>query len=155
MEQPKKKRNAWIIAVLIVLLLAPCTVGAQSANPADAILGEWIAPDKDGKFNIYKSGGKYYGKVIWMKDAYDNNGKLKLDVKNPNPALRSQPIVGSDSFLAFTYNTGEQKWEGKVYDCRTGDTYTAFIKLSNKYVMEVHGYIMFSWLGKSVYFTRY
>lgn len=155
MEQRKKTRDAFIIAGMLLFALLPCNLAAQSANPADAILGEWIAPEKDGKFNIYKSGGKYYGKVTWMKEAYDKNGKLKLDVKNPNPALRGKPLVGSDTFLAFTYNAAENRWEGKMYDCRTGDTYTAFIKLSSKFVMEVHGYIMFSWLGKSVYFTRY
>ncbi len=126
------------------------------SQTADAILGEWFAPDKDGKFLFYKDKGKYYGKLIWIKETKDEQGNLKVDKKNPDPAKRNNPMVGTVIFSDFKWDSEELKWvDGKVYDARSGDTWSCEIRLPSNLVLEVRGYLVFSWLGKSAYFTRY
>lgn len=137
------------------LLFFILEAGCIAQNAADAILGEWYSPDKDGKFLFYKYNGKYYGKVTWIKDPNDANGKPITDKANPDPALRNRPLMGMDVFTHFIYDPEENKWvDGKVYDSRHGDLYSCNMKLISNLVLEVHGFVGFSWLGKSAYFTR-
>lgn len=140
-------------SVLIMVTLRAATL-AQSA--CDACLGEWFSPDKDGKFLFYKSNGTYYGKLIWVKETVDEYGKTKTDSKNPDPSKRNVPMLGLVIFKNFVWDSEESEWvNGTVYDARHGDTYSCKMSMSGKLVLEVRGYILVSWLGKSAYFTRY
>jgi uncharacterized protein (DUF2147 family) len=135
------------------LFLASHTLPAQTA---DAILGEWYSPDKDGKFLFYKSGDKYFGKVCWLREVNDETGKPKKDSHNSDPAKRNNPMMGTVIFSNFVWDPEEKEWvDGKVYDARNGDVYSCRIRLVSASVMEVRGYILFSWLGQSRYFTKY
>ena len=35
---------------------------------ADAIIGKWLNEDQDAHVQIYKESGKYYGKIVWLKE---------------------------------------------------------------------------------------
>lgn len=94
--------------------------------------------------------------MSWIKKNIDPaTGKPMLDKHNPNPALRSRPIIGLVLFYNFTYSTTKEKYiDGKLYDSDSGNTYSCWIKLIDKNVLELHGFVGFSLIGKSVYFTR-
>jgi uncharacterized protein (DUF2147 family) len=154
MSARKAFRRVLILTSIAAFVLMELSSVAQSA--ADAILGEWISPEKDGKFLFYKSNGKYYGKVSWLKEPNDASGKPKTDAANDDPAKRSVPMMGLIVFSGFVYDDEEKEWiDGKVYDARNGDLYSCRLRLVSNLLMEVRGYILFSWLGKSAYFTRY
>jgi uncharacterized protein (DUF2147 family) len=144
--------------LILISFYAFFLLGASSLaqNSCDDVLGEWFSPDKDGKFLFYKSNGSYFGKLIWLSEPKDKNGNLKVDKANPDPTKRNDPMMGVVVFKDFKWDPEEHEWvDGTVYDARYGDTYSCKIKLSSNLVMEVRGYILFSWLGKSAYFTRY
>jgi uncharacterized protein (DUF2147 family) len=146
-------RRVLFLICLLAFILVDAAGIAQ--NACDAILGEWFAPDKDGKFSFYKANGKYYGKVCWLSEVNDANGKPKVDAANHDPAKRTVSMMGLVVFNGFVWDEEDQEYtDGTVYDARYGDTYSCRIRV-NKLVMEVRGYILFSWLGKSAYFTRY
>lgn len=141
----------------IILLSVSLVLGSSglAQNAAEAILGEWYSPEKDGKFLFYKANGKYYGKLVWTKVPYDENGKPVTDKKNPDPAKRSHPLIGMNIFTDFVYDSEANEWiAGKVYDTRYGDTYCCKMKMISNLVLEVRGYILLPCLGQSAYFTR-
>ena len=67
---------------------------SKSQTKADDIIGIWLTAGKEpAKIQIYKSGEKFYGKIIWLKNPADN-GKPKVDGNNPDKSKRSNPVMG-------------------------------------------------------------
>lgn len=133
----------------IVASIAACLFLLQLAAQ-DQIIGKWWSPKKDGQIEIYKSGNKYFGKLIWGKDG------TKKDTKNPKEELRSRPLVGMDLFTNFTYNASDAQWvDGKIYDPESGKTYSCKIWLTDDgKTLNARGFIGFSLLGRTEKFTR-
>lgn len=126
------------------------TIVAQTGTkqPADAILGVWLTAKKDGKFQIYKVGNKYQGKLIW------GTGGDELDSKNPDPKLRNKELIGQTLLKDFVYD-GDGAWEeGTIYDPREGKTYDCILKLKNNNTLEVRGYVGISLFGRTETWTR-
>ncbi|HNZ42560.1 MAG TPA: DUF2147 domain-containing protein [Bacteroidales bacterium] len=157
---PAKPKS--IISVLLFAFLFCCFFllpnfsTAQNSYGSDALCGEWWTPERQGRIIFFKNGSTYSGKVAWMKKSIDpETGKPMLDKHNPNPSLRNRPITGMVLFYDFKYNASKDKYvDGSLYDSDHGNTYSCWIKLIDKDVLELHGYIGFSLIGKSVYFTR-
>ena len=145
------------LCVTFVSFLPGKTLFAQNIYGQDALCGEWWTPNNEGRIIFFKSGTTYSGKVSWFKVPNDpETGKPKLDKHNPNPALRKRPVMGLVLFYNFEYNESKGKYiDGKLYDSNTGNTYSCWIKLIDKNTLELHGFIGFSLIGKSVYFTRF
>ena len=144
---------------LTVFIFLSGTAGflfAQNSYRADALCGEWWTPDNDGRIIFFKSGETYSGKVSGFKKPNDpETGKPRLDKHNPDPLLRNRPIMGMVLFYNFEYSASNDKYiNGNLYDSDHGKKYSCWIKLIDKNVLELHGFVGFSLLGKSVYFTR-
>lgn len=113
---------------------------------ADRIIGTYWSPDKDGKINIYKKNGKYYGKSIENKTPY-----LK-DIFNPDPKLRDKFVLGQDVFFDFVFEN-EEYVDGKVYNPLDGKVYNAYMWLEGNN-MKLRGFIGFSIFGQTKTFER-
>jgi len=124
---------------------------AQKLSP----LGMWTNADKKATFEIYKCGDKLCGKITTVAAPNDPaTGKPKLDKNNPDPKLRTQPLLGLVFMRDFSYDS-ENKWDdGKIYDPENGKTYSCYMKVLNATTMEVKGYIGFSVIGRSQTWTR-
>lgn len=96
------------------------------------------------------------GRITYIKKNIDpGTGKPILDKHNPDPKLRSRPVQNMVIINSFKYNDSKGKYvDGKLYDTESGKTYSCWIKMTSKDVLEVHGYVGFSLIGRSVYFTR-
>ncbi len=101
-----------------LLFLSVLCLMASLTSVAQTFVGQWLVEKKDAHVVIYKKGNKYYGKV------YKIGGykKTKLDVKNPNKALRSRKVQGLEFLTGFTLK-GKELVGGKLYDSRSGKTY--------------------------------
>lgn len=155
----EKMKLNFLKLLLVVVFLLPFKSGAVFTflnYEPDAICGEWWTPESDGKMFFYKSAGKYHAKVSWIKNPNDpETGKPRLDKKNPDPKLRNRPIMGLALFYDFVYDVKKQKYvDGNLYDSNSGNTYSCWFKMISNNVLELHGYIGFSLIGKSVFFTR-
>ena len=134
------------ISTIIMFLLIINLGKAQSVHK-DAILGEWLSEEKDGKVLIFKQGEKYFGKVVWGKSSG------KKDEKNPDPSLRNKDIIGSTILKDFSFKG--KSWEGgSVYDPNNGKSYSCTMKLKSNDELEIRGYIGISLLGRSTVWTR-
>ncbi|QNL49847.1 DUF2147 domain-containing protein [Olivibacter sp. SDN3] len=138
-----------IISLLSIVLFAS-TVFAQQAG---SIKGVWFNEEKDGKIEVYEKDGKYYGKLIWMKNSVESDGKTPLkDAKNKDSKLRSRPLLNAVILENFTYKDG--KWtSGKVYDPKSGKTYSSEMKMNGE-KLEVRGYVGSPAFGRTSVFTR-
>ncbi|KGE13820.1 DUF2147 domain-containing protein [Sphingobacterium deserti] len=73
-------------------------------QPADRIIGNWESMDADVKlkFTIFKSEGKYFGKLLWASNMFEEDGKTpKRDFKNPNNMLQSRSRQGIKNTRLF------------------------------------------------------
>lgn len=140
-----------IAFLLITLLFSTHVLLAQ-----DKILGNWLSEEKDGRIEIYKTGDKYSGKLVWGKDLVEADGKTpvkgRTDTKNSDPKLRSRPLLGLVLLTNFTYKDGE--WSGgKIYDPKSGKTYSCTMKLKGE-KLEIRGYVGLSMFGRTTVWTR-
>jgi uncharacterized protein (DUF2147 family) len=124
--------------------------------PADAILGKWLNEDQDAHIQIYKENGKYYGKIVWLKEPIDSlTGKPKLDDENDDESLRNQPVMGLVILKDFVYDGDDVEWEdGTIYDPKNGKTYDCYMNFGEDKTLKIRGYIGFSWIGRNTYWTR-
>lgn len=142
--------------ILLSLIIAVFTLGNLSAQDfkAEDILGLWFNEEKDAKVEIYVDNGKYFGKVVWLEEPNEENGKPKLDDENPDEELQKRPIMGLLLMIDFDYE-GDGEWEnGDIYDPKSGKTYSCYMKLESKEKLKVRGFIGVSWIGRTTYWTR-
>ena len=141
-----------LLKVLIALILLNNNIQAQTK--ADDIVGVWLTNGDDpAKIQIYKSGDKFYGKIIWLK-APLLNGSPKVDQNNPDKTKRTTPIIGLGLLSGFKFN-GDDAWKGgNIYDPQNGKTYSCNISLKDKNTLKVRGYIGISLLGRTEVWTR-
>ena len=82
-----------------LLLAAALTLVAAPAFAADPVEGEWLIQDKSGKVRIAPCPGRpdrMCGTTSLVKDP-----TKVLDAKNPDPALRTRPLLGQQTLREF------------------------------------------------------
>lgn len=117
----------------------------QAQSEADKIVGTYYSPDKDGKVQVFKENGKYYGKTI----AADEPRK---DTENPDPELRGRDVVGLVFLKGFIPKDGKYV-DGTIYDPANGKTYDCTMWLEDG-DLHARGYIGISLLGRTEVFER-
>ena len=139
---------------LATLMFLGMQLAAQS-HQANDILGHWFNEEKDAKVEIYQENGKYYGKVVWLEEPNEpDTGLPKLDDENDDPELQKRPIMGLLLMNDFVFD-GDDEWEdGEIYDPKSGNTYSCYMKFDSKDVLKVRGFIGISWIGRTTYWTR-
>lgn len=143
----KKRQVASILAFLFIGLVIQAK--AQSEN---AILGLWYNTEKTAKVEIVKTGSEYLGKIVWLQDP-NPEGMPAIDKQNANPKLRTRPLMGLAILDGLNYSGGMWK-DGEIYDPASGKTYSCELKLKSDSILEVKGYVGFSFVGRTVEWTR-
>ena len=116
--------------VIISLVLAMMSV----AGYAQSVVGKWVTEGGDSQVEIYQSGDKLNGKIVWLK-----KGDGQQDVHNPDKKLQSRKLVGVNILTGLTKNG--KKWEGgKIYNPMNGKTYKCAIWLEGN-TLKVRGYV--------------
>jgi uncharacterized protein (DUF2147 family) len=135
-----------------LLLINPSVLSAQVRT--DDIIGFWLTHgEKPAKVQVYKTDDRYAGKIIWLQFPVEN-GKPKMDNKNPEESKRSQPIVGLVIMNGFRFDSDGEWSDGKIYDPQNGKTYSCYLSLKDKNTLKVRGYIGISLLGRTEVWTR-
>ncbi len=143
-------KHLFTIIGLFAIFMGRVAVLQAQHNP-DTILGVWFNEEKDGKIKIYKENGKFFGKLVWV-DA-DKPDFTPYDEKNPDEELQKRKKVGIILLNDFIYD--DERWEdGTIYDPKSGKTYSCYMKLLDDGKLFVRGYIGFSLIGRTTYWTR-
>ena len=144
-------RIAAMARIAAAVLVASVALGAGAGEDVQArILGNWLTEGKDGIIQITRgAGGLYEGRIV------GGSHPGRVDEKNPDPALRGQPLLGA-VILQHLHYDGEGKWSaGSVYEPDTGRTYKCSVELIAPDQLKLRGFLGFSLLGKSQRWTRY
>jgi uncharacterized protein (DUF2147 family) len=150
----------FVTQALLVALTALFAT-AVLADGADAVVGMWLTKDGKARVEIVKYGETYAGKIVWLKepqypadDAKGMGGQTKVDRENPDPALRTQPIIGLPLVQGFKY-AGDNVWsDGSIYDPESGKTYSCKMTLMMDGTLRVRGYVGISLFGRTEIWTR-
>lgn len=138
-----------IISTLVFLLVSTFSF-AQ-----DGIIGTWYNTTKTGKIQISKTGNTFEGKLVWLEEPNDpDDGLPKRDKENPNTDLAKKPLLGINLLNNFEYDEDNVWEDGDIYDPENGKTYSCVLTLKDKDNLNVRGYIGFSLLGRTEYWTR-
>jgi len=142
--------------LLIILVLVLATAGLSMAQSAegDLILGVWESGSGKARVKIDKQGDKYVGRIVWLREPNNEEGKPKVDKNNPDEKLRNTPLLGYRMLKDFIY-TGEKNWEeGTIYDPENGSTYSCEITMTDDNTLDVRGFIGLSVFGRTDVWKR-
>jgi len=139
-----------ILPVLCAILFS-LSAAAQN-DKADNIIGTYLAGSGDDAYKVQITklpDGTYKGAVCWTANPYDKDGKLSLDTKNPNKALRSTPLNKIELFSGLAYDSGKQNWSGtKIYDPNRGIQVKMTAKFESPGKLVVRGTVL--GIGESI-----
>lgn len=139
--------------IVLIVLFFSAAVFSQNSD-ADKVLGTWQTGSGKGRIQITRYGNKYGGKVVWLLNPNDAQGKIKLDNKNPDVSKRKNTIMGLSNLLGFEY-VGKGKYEdGTIYDPENGKTYKCVMHLENENTLKVRGYVGITLIGRTDIWTR-
>ena len=138
--------------LLPLLSLYSCFLFAQKPND---ILGVWLNEEGDAQIEVFKEDDKFFGKIVWLEKAKDENGQWMLDIKNPDEKLQKRRKLGMTVMHNLIWDSKDKEWnDGKIYDAREGDTYSLYAKTDGMDVLNLRGYIGFSLFGKTTTWSR-
>lgn len=104
------------------------------ASYSQDVLGKWLTEAGDAQVEIYKSGDKLNGKIVWLAQ-----GPETKDKHNPDEKLQSRKLMGVNILSGLSKS--KNKWEGgKIYNPKNGKSYKCSIWLEGEQ-LKVRGYI--------------
>jgi uncharacterized protein (DUF2147 family) len=119
-------------AAALLLVSLPAT--AQAAEP---ITGKWVTGDGKAIVTVQQCGPVLCGHVSRLLKV--GPGAPKTDMRNPDPALRSRPMLGLPVLTGFT-DAGND-WRGKIYSPEEGKTYKSIVSRNPDGTLTVKGCI--------------
>ena len=124
---------------------------------AGSAVGHWLTEDGESQVEIYRiTGNKFNGRIVWLEEPLNDEGKPKVDDKNPDRALRDRPTMGLEILKDFTFNSSKQEWEkGTIYDPKSGRTYDCYMWLDGNNTLKLKGFVLgMRFLGREATWTR-
>lgn len=135
--------------LLFLPLLAP-SLAAQSPTP----VGVWLHANGRIQVEIAPCGERLCGKIVWFKWPNDDQGLPLVDLKNPDPALRTRPLLGLE-ILSDLRRTAERTWEGgKIYNPDDGADYRAQMSIQDDGTLRLRAYVLLPFFGETLIWTR-
>ena len=117
--------------IAVLLAVAPLALGSAPAQN-QSILGVWWTEENKGRVEIFNCPAPEQGlcgKIIWLTQPNDAEGRPQTDKKNKDPSLRNRPILGLAIFEGWR-PAGNNAWKGEVYDPEDGEAYEVDITLA-------------------------
>lgn len=125
---------------------------AEPLPPREA--GIWFDDSGKGAVEIAPCGSSLCGKIVWLKDPYNSEGKPLVDRFNPDPSLRTSTICGLQILGGLQFMP-EGSWDiGWIYDPKTGKAYNAALTMVAADKLKVTGYKGVKLFSKSFTWTR-
>jgi uncharacterized protein (DUF2147 family) len=119
--------------------------GLWVATPALAgdPTGIWLTEKRDARVRVAPCEAALCATIIWVRDPISpKTGKPQVDEANPDPKLRSRPLVGVR--IAFDMKPSGQpdKWVGHFYNPEDGKTYDGQLLLVDPATMRAEGCLL-------------
>jgi uncharacterized protein (DUF2147 family) len=145
-------KSSFMKKTMALVLLVLTTAAKSQKLPIERT---WYNAEKTSKIRIFKAtDGRFYGKIVWLKEPNDNAGQPRLDKHNPDAKKQNRPLLDLMILTAFSPAEEEGVFEGgKVYDPNNGKTYCGKLTLKGNSI-DLRGYICgMSILGRTAKWT--
>ncbi len=101
----------------LIILIIIFSVTYISAQQADEIIGKYHLPN-DLDIEIFKDGGKYFGKIIALNNFEDGQTK---DINNKDKSKQNELLVGKIIIKNLEFNREKEQWlNGSMYGPEKG-----------------------------------
>ena len=137
---------------VLAALASAALLFLAAAVRAEPPIGVWETGESH--VEIYNCGKLLCGRIVSLDEPLDAQGQPKTDTNNPDPALKTRPIMGMDLIAGFSRKSNKRWVNGTIYDPRDGKTYKCKMTLKNDGTLKVRGYVGLSLFGKTVVWTR-
>jgi uncharacterized protein (DUF2147 family) len=126
------------LALATLAVPASLLLAAPARQVAPDPVGLWFTEGHRSAIRFAPCGAGWCGHIdrVLIPDP----GAPAHDVKNPDPRLRTRPILGLR--LLDLPRAQADGWRGTVYDPRSGRTYTATVRRTGADLLEVKGCLM-------------
>lgn len=136
----------------IVLPIGNSPSFAEPLPPKE--IGIWFDNSGKGAVEIAPCGSSLCGKIVWLKEPFNSEGKPLVDRFNPNPQRRTSTICGLQVLGGLQFMP-EGSWDvGWIYDPKTGKAYDAAVTLTAPDQLKVTGYKGVKLFARSFTWTR-
>lgn len=142
--------------MIAALLLSDGVRAEISAENAAQLLGFWSGGDSIVEVSLSGDGLSMtlvaFSDAVYRADEGTGEpGSPRRDDNNPDPALKSRGLLGLD--LLSDYHFGGKRWEGKIYDPKSGNTYSSRMELDDGR-LKMRGYVGTPMFGRNQFFDR-
>jgi len=132
----------WLCAVAILVFGIGTSLPAQiqAADLAPNIYGAW-ATHEGGEVSFYDCGEFLCGDITKLRPP-DAQTPTE-DIHNPDPSLRSRPLIGLRMFSELEADSGGEWSGGKLYNTMEGKEYKSKLELQDDGTLKMSGCMMF------------
>lgn len=131
------RRHLWALSFLLLSLL-PATSHSSTDRTADQILGRWLFPSQGSSVELYRSGDRYFGRVV--------------DV---SPLGKQQMGLAKDQLIMKNLTFDGRGWSGgELVNPKTGSRFGVELRMSDSRTLTASIYKGFRWLRKEFVLTR-
>lgn len=123
-----------------LIALFPLLAASAAASAQSSIEGLWLNDDHKGLVRIEPCGRHLCGTIA--KVLNKSPDAPKTDIHNPDPRLRSRPILGLPVLTGFSGSGGSWKG-GRAYDPESGKSYKSYLELNPDGSLKVSGCVLF------------
>ncbi len=139
-----------VVALVLARFIAAISAAAQSLTP----VGVWLDASRRVEIEISPCDDQLCGKIVWFRWPNNAQGLPLIDLKNPDPALRTRPLLGL-TILQGLQRTGENTWAGgKIYNPDDGTNYEVRMSIQDDGTLRVRAYVLFPLFGETDIWTR-
>lgn len=125
----------------LVAAISGATCARPTAARAAEPFGTWLTEDGRARIRTERCGSdatRLCGYVVWGRDSNGEDGKPKVDRRNPEPARQARPQLGHQMLLGLKPNA-EGRFEGKIYNADSGKSYEVTVWSDAPSVLTVKG----------------
>jgi len=128
-----------ISLLVCALAFAGLVTPASAQMPSEGPNGRYLVEDGGSQIEFYPCGDATCGRIIWMQKGEDKKGRPLVDKNNPDPSLRSTPLLGLT--ILHDLRPGEEAsiYVGEVYNPRDGNRYPVTVTLLSPQLISVKG----------------
>jgi uncharacterized protein (DUF2147 family) len=133
----RNQSNLWALRLFLLSLL-PLTGSSSADHKADQILGRWLFPSQESSVELYRSGDRYFGRVV--------------DV---SPKGRQQMGLAKDQLIMKNLTFNGHGWSGgELINPKTGHRFGVELSLRDSRTLTASVYKGFRWIHKEYILTR-
>jgi uncharacterized protein (DUF2147 family) len=127
------------VPLLLALVLALPAARAWAADPVE---GDWWNDDGEAHVRLGPcpdAPEKLCGRVIGLKTLKADNGGPVVDENNPDPKLRTRPVMGLQILSGYRKEAPGRWVDGRAYDPEDGKSYRSNLEIRPDGKLKVEG----------------